>query len=164
MEIRTGQEMYVAELQELVDAERQLVDFLQHAAHDASHNRLEENLMLCREETLAQRERLGTLLTKHAANPREHRDSSVATMVKEAEKMVEIAANERVRDAALIASTQKLLHYQIAAYGTCATLAKHLGLHDDQRMLHDNLEEERAADQRLTKLAKTEINPDALAA
>jgi ferritin-like metal-binding protein YciE len=64
----------------------------------------------------------------------------------------------------LIASAQKLEHYEIAAYGTVAALAGQLDLRDDQQTLHESLEEEKQADLRLTKLAKREVNPDALAA
>jgi ferritin-like metal-binding protein YciE len=52
---------------------------------------------------------------------------------------------------------------QIAAYGTVAALAGELDLRDDQQMLHESLEEEKQADLRLTKVAKSEVNPDALA-
>jgi ferritin-like metal-binding protein YciE len=61
-------------------------------------------------------------------------------------------------------AAQKLEHYEIAAYGTVAALAGQLDLRDDQQMLHESLEEEKQADVRLTKLAKREVNPDALAA
>ena len=59
---------------------------------------------------------------------------------------------------------QKLEHYEIAAYGTAAALAGQLELRDDQRTLHESLEEERQADLALTQLAKGEVNRDALAA
>ena len=64
----------------------------------------------------------------------------------------------------MIASAQKLEHYEIAAYGTAAALASQLELRDDQRMLHDSLEKERKTDAALTKLAKGEVNQDAAAA
>jgi ferritin-like metal-binding protein YciE len=81
----------------------------------------------------------------------------------ETEKMLALLEGE-LRDAGLIASAQKLEHYEIAAYGTAAALAGQLELRDDQRMLHDSLEEERKADAALTKLAKGEVNQDAAAA
>ena len=69
-----------------------------------------------------------------------------------------------LRDAGLIASAQKLEHYEIAAYGTAVALAGQLNLRDDQKMLHDSLEEEKNADVMLTLLAKGEVNRAALAA
>jgi ferritin-like metal-binding protein YciE len=69
-----------------------------------------------------------------------------------------------IRDAGLIASAQRLEHYEIAAFGTAAALAGQLDLRDDQRTLHESLEEEKKADLLLTQLAKREVNRDALAA
>ena len=77
--------------------------------------------------------------------------------------MLSLLEGDDLRDAGLIASAQKLEHYEIAAYGTAAALAGQLELRDDLRMLHDSLEEERKVDAAL-KLAKGEVNRDALAA
>jgi ferritin-like metal-binding protein YciE len=92
-------------------------------------------------------------------------------LVNETEMMLGMLKGNDLRDAGLIASAQKLEHYEIAAYGneiaaygTVAALAGQLDLRDDQQMLHESLEEEKQADVRLTKLAKGEVNPDALAA
>jgi ferritin-like metal-binding protein YciE len=78
--------------------------------------------------------------------------------------MLKLVKGNDLRDAALIASAQKLEHYEIAAYGTAAALAGQLELREDQSMLHDSLEEERQIDALLTELAKSEVNQDALLA
>jgi ferritin-like metal-binding protein YciE len=78
--------------------------------------------------------------------------------------MLSLLEDDNLRDAGLVASAQKLEHYEIAAYGTAAALASQLELRDDQRMLHDGLEEEWKTDAALTKLAKGEVNQDAAAA
>ena len=85
-------------------------------------------------------------------------------LVHETEKMLGILKGNELRDAGLIASAQKLEHYEMAAYGTAAALAGQLDFRDDQRTLHVSLEEERQADLLLTQLAKREVNRDALAA
>jgi ferritin-like metal-binding protein YciE len=82
-------------------------------------------------------------------------------LLNETEKMPSLLEDDNLRDAGLIASAQKLEHYEIAAYGTAAALASQLELRDDQRMLHDSLEEERKTNAALTKLAKGEVNQDA---
>jgi len=82
-------------------------------------------------------------------------------LLNETEKMLSLLEDDNLRDAGLIASAQKLEHYEIAAYGTAAALASQLELRDDQRMLHDSLEEERKTNAALTKLAKGEVNQDA---
>ena len=71
--------------------------------------------------------------------------------------------DNKLRDAGLIASAQKLEHYEIAAYGTAAALAGQLDLREDQQTLHESLEEEKEADALLTKLAKGEVNRDSVA-
>jgi ferritin-like metal-binding protein YciE len=88
----------------------------------------------------------------------------MTALIAETEKMLRILQGDDLRDAGLIASAQKLEHYEIAAYGTAAALAGQLDLREDQRTLHDILEEERRMDLLLTKLAKGEVNRDALAA
>jgi ferritin-like metal-binding protein YciE len=84
-------------------------------------------------------------------------------LVHETEKMLGILKGNELRDAGLIASAQKLEHYEMAAYGTAAALAGQLGFRDDQRTPHVSLER-RQADLLLTQLAKREVNRDALAA
>jgi ferritin-like metal-binding protein YciE len=117
-----------------------------------------------REQTQAQRQRLESMLQKHGANPRAHIDQAMQALVNETKKMMDMVKGNDLRDAALIASAQKVEHYEIAAYGTAAALAGQLDLRDDQRLLHQSLEEEREADAVLTSLAKGEVNRDALAA
>jgi ferritin-like metal-binding protein YciE len=92
---------------------------------------------------------------------RTHRPGPVQALVTETEKMLRLVKGNDLRDAALIASAQKLEHYEMAAYGTAAALAGQLELHEDQTLLHDSLEEERETEALLTKLAKGEVNQDA---
>lgn len=96
------------------------------------------------------------------SSPYVHTDQAEEALVAETEKMLKLVKGNDLRDAALIASAQKLEHYEMAAYGTAAALAGQLELRDDQRMLHESLEEERQTDALLTTLAKGEVNQDAL--
>jgi ferritin-like metal-binding protein YciE len=162
-QITNFKDMYIAELQELVSMEGQLADELPRMAEVASHLSLKNFLMNHREETQLQRQRLESILQKHGANPRAHTDQAMQALVNETEMMLGML-NGDLRDAGLIASAQRIEHYRIAAYGTVAALAGQLDLRDDQQMLHESLEEKKQADLRLTKLAKREVNPDALAA
>jgi ferritin-like metal-binding protein YciE len=85
-------------------------------------------------------------------------------LINETEKMIAMVKGDDLRDAALIASAQKVEHYEIAAYGVVASLAGQLDLRDDQQLLHESLKEEKEADAELTKLAKSEVNQAAVAA
>ena len=93
-------------------------------------------------ETKAQSKRLQSILQNHGAKLRAHTDQAMEALINETEKMLSLLEGDDLRDAGLIASLQKLEHYEIAAYGTAAALAGQLELRDDQRMLHDSLEEE----------------------
>jgi ferritin-like metal-binding protein YciE len=66
-----------------------------------------------------------------------------------------------VLDAALIAAAQAVEHYEITRYGALVSWAKQLGRSDCANVLHRNLEEERAADQKLTQIAKSKVNLEA---
>jgi len=164
MEISSFMDMYVAELQELTSVEEQLADSLLRLAEMASHPALKSALVHHRGETLLQKQRLESILLKHDANPNAHTDQAMQALIHETEKMLTILKGDDLRDAGLIASAQKLEHYETAAYGTAAALAGQLNLRGDQEILHKSLEEERQADILLTRLAKSEVNPDALAA
>jgi ferritin-like metal-binding protein YciE len=87
-----------------------------------------------------------------------HTDQDMQALIHETRKMLSILGGDDLRDAGLIAYAQKL------AYGTAAALAGQLDLRDEQKMLHRSLDEEREFDVLLTRIAKREVNPDALAA
>lgn len=164
MEISTFKDMYLAELQELVSVEEQLAEALLRMAAAASHPALKDALVDHHAETLAQKERLLAILRTHGVDPAAHVDQAMQALIRETRKMLGILEGDDLRDAGLIASIQKLEHYEIAAYGSAAALAGQLELRDDQMLLHDSLLEEKEADARLTDIAKGEVNPDALAA
>jgi ferritin-like metal-binding protein YciE len=164
MLITNFKDLYIAELQEMRSLEGQLGEALKRMAEVASNPTLKSALMALRERALAQEQRLWSMLSRLDANPRAHTDQAVQALVGEAEKMLTMVKGNDLRDAAIVASAQKVGHYQIAAYGTAAALAGQLDLRDDQRALHQSLDEEKDGDWALTQLAKGEINRDAVAA
>ena len=101
----------------------QLGKALRRMAEVASHPSLKNALMHHREQTQVQKQRLESILQKHSANPRAHTDQAMQALINETEKMITVVKGDDLRDAALIASAQKVKHYEIAAYGTAAALA-----------------------------------------
>ena len=85
-------------------------------------------------------------------------------LIAEAEKTVSMIDEPLLRDAEMIASAQKVEHYEIAAYGTVAAYAGILGFTDDQNTLHAILDEEKNTDRTLTDLAEKLVNKDAVRA
>jgi ferritin-like metal-binding protein YciE len=163
MQITNFRDMYIAELQELRSAEMQLTETWRRAAEVAANPRLTNIFVKHGEQTQLQKERLDQLLQHHRADPKAHTDQAMQALVHETEKMMATVEGNDLRDAALIASAQKLAHYEIAAFGTAAALADQLGLRDDQKVLDTCLNEEKRADANLTDIAKREVNQDAVA-
>jgi len=162
MEIKSFKDMYVAELQELASAERQVADILPRMAEVVASPALKQALLKQCEQTETRRQRVAALLEKRDALGTGHTDQGMQALVHETEKMLTMLKGEELRDAGLIASAQRLKHYEIAGYGIAAALAGQLDFRDDQKQLHRSLEEEKRADVLLTHLAKGEVNRDAL--
>jgi ferritin-like metal-binding protein YciE len=156
--------MYVAELQELRNVEAQLIEVLRRMTEQAVHPELKEALLQHEEETLLHTQRLDDLLDRAGADPRAHIDQAMEAMVRECEKMMMMVRQTDLRDAGIIASAQKLEHYEIAACGTAAALAGQLGLRDDQRVLLASADDAKRIDLLLSDIAEEVVNPDALAA
>lgn len=162
MQIDTFQDMYVAELQELHSAERALEKALPRFAGAAHHDTLKAAFNAQRAEARQLEERLGKLLSRHGAMPLEHVDQAMQALLGESERWRLTLKNPNLADAGLIDSMQRIVHYQIAAYGTVTALASQLGRQDDKAVLHDILEAKKANDRGLTDIAKSVVNQDAV--
>ena len=160
MKVREFHDLYLKELQEAHSVERQLVDALPRMKSAASDPDLKQAIENHLGETRKQLERLGSIVKRHDADPSEHEDQSMRSLIAEEEKWAGML-NDSLRDAALIASAQRIEHYEIAVYGTLACWAKQLGHDEDLDVLLTILDEEKQADERLTELAKREVNPSA---
>lgn len=161
MQINTFKDMYTAELSELHDAERQIGEALSRLMGRVRHDGLKQILTTFRDQGQAHRSRITDILGRCNVNPDRHKDQSVTRLIEETEKMEDILSSPDLADAGLIASLQKIAHYQIAAYGTAATYADVLGFDGDKGDLHQILDEQKAIDTRLTTVAKSVVNPDA---
>ena len=156
-------QIYISELQEQRSAEEQLMQALPKMSEMAHDTQLASALQEHLRETRTQLDRLDEILSRHGAEPREHTDRSMETILGEAGKWAMMIDDPEPRDAGLIASAQRIEHYEIAVYGTLATWAKQLGLNEDTDILLTILEEEKNADWKLTALAKKQVNREAAA-
>jgi ferritin-like metal-binding protein YciE len=103
---------------------------------------------------------LESLLAKSAVEVRDHPDDAMLALIEETHKMAAICA-PKVRDAALAASLQRIIHYKIAGYGTIASYAKALGHLDEAGHFAQLADRDKALDVEFTELAKATLNPDA---
>jgi ferritin-like metal-binding protein YciE len=161
MQVSDFRQMYVTQLQQQCSVEDQLVRALPKMAEMVQNNQLKQAIQHHLEETKSQRDRVNGLLRRHGAEGQKHQDEAIQTIVQEAERFGKMVSDPDCRDAAAIASAQRVEHYEIASYGTLATWAKELGLDEDQKTLHEILEQEKKTDEKLSKLAKGVINREA---
>jgi ferritin-like metal-binding protein YciE len=160
MKLESLQDLYVDELKDLYHAETQLTKALpkmvKAAASEELRTAFEEHL----EETEHQIERLETIFKELDASPKGKKCKAMAGLVAEGKEMMEMDGEDAVKDAALIAAAQRVEHYEMAGYGTVRTYAELLGYDKAAKLLQETLDEEAAADAKLTELAK-KINVEA---
>jgi ferritin-like metal-binding protein YciE len=148
-------DLFYEELRDVLSAERQLVKALPKMAAKASN----ENLAKAFEEHLAQTEkqaeRVEQAFAETGKTARAKTCEAMKGLIEEASSMMKEKAEPEVMDAALIASAQKVEHYEIASYGTLCTWAKALGYTQALQLLKQNMSEEVDTDQLLTNLSET---------
>ncbi|MFW6024326.1 MAG: ferritin-like domain-containing protein [Dichotomicrobium sp.] len=161
MKVDDFQQMYLAELQEIHSAEAQLAKALPELAERASTPQLKGAFQDQLSETRSHLERMEDLLKHHGTDPSAHDDQSMQAIVSETGKWARMIDAPNLRDAAMIASAQRMAHYEIAVYGTLASWAQKMGLDDDAETLHALCEEEKHTDRRLTELSESLVDPKA---
>jgi len=163
MKRHTLHDLFIDQLRDTYDAEKQLVKALPKLAKVASSPDLQEAFTHHLEETERQIERLEKVFEAAGYKAKSKTCEAMKGLVEEGKDIMDWKAEPDVLDAGLIAAAQKVEHYEIASYGCLCTWAEKLGYHEGQRLLHETLEEEKHADEKLTQLAQAHINEDAAA-
>jgi ferritin-like metal-binding protein YciE len=158
MELQTLTDLYIHELKDLYSAEQQLVKALPKMAKAAVNKELAAGFEEHLEQTKGHAQRLEEILSSHKQTVRGPKCKGMEGLVAEGAELIEEEADDEVKDAGLIAAAQRVEHYEMVGYGTARCYAELLGDKEDANLLQMTLEEERATDQKLTKLAKTAIN------
>ena len=135
----------------------ELPKMIKAASHPELQSAFEEHL----EQTEGQVERLDQVFKLLGVPAKGRKCEGMAGLIEEGKKVMEEDADPAVRDAALIASAQKVEHYEIASYGCVCTYAEMLGYDQVHDLLGQNLEEEETTDEKLTELAESVINIEA---
>ncbi|HEX8322736.1 MAG TPA: ferritin-like domain-containing protein [Tepidisphaeraceae bacterium] len=159
--INTLHEFLVEQLRDLYSAETQILANLPTMAKQTSHPDLRMAFEAHVRETEQQKERLERIATQMNFSPGGHTCAAMQGIAKEAQQWLAEAGTDDVRDAGLIANAQRVEHYEIAGYGTARAIAERLGLAPVVALLEQTLQEEKATDQKLTRLALSSINEDA---
>ena len=160
MKMNNLHELYVDELKDLLDAEKQLVKALPKMAKAASHPELKQAFENHLEETRVHVQRLETILGE-LGETRGKKCHGMEGLIEEGKELMEEDAEEDVLDAGLIAKAQHVEHYEMAGYGCVRTYAQLMGHTRHQELLQTTLDEEGAADKLLTSIAESSINIEA---
>lgn len=163
MNIQSLTDLLLAELQDLYDAEQQLLKALPKMAEAAFSEDLREAFEVHANETQGQVERLEQIFKTLKTPAKGKHCPAMAGLIEEGEELMEgdKESDPSVLDAALIVAAQKIEHYEIASYGSARTFAETLGATEVMKLLQQTLDEESATDTKLTALATSTINLDA---
>lgn len=157
----TLQDLFIHDLSDIYSAEKQLTRALPKLARACSQAALSDVFMTHLEMTRGQIERIDRVVELAGLKLKRIKCVAMEGLVEEGHDLIEEIEKGPVRDAGLIGAAQKAGHYEIAGYGTLAALACRLDFNEAAKLLHATLEEEKALDQKLTRLAEGDINAQA---
>ena len=157
-DIKTMNDLFVHQLQDIYYAEKQLVKALQEMAGKATDKQLKDGFLAHLDETRNHVQRLEQVFKMHGAAAKAIDCPAIDGIIEEANEVAGDVADKAVLDAALINAGQVAEHYEIARYGSLIAWAKQLGRNDCASILQRTLEEEKAADKKLTQIAESNVN------
>ena len=156
------QDLFLDELKDLHNAERQIIAALPKMQKAASNPDLQAAFEEHLEQTKEHVNRLEQVFDIIGEKVQGKTCRAMQGIVEEAKEMMEEKGSDpSVMDAALIACAQRVEHYEIAAYGCVRTYARMLGYNDAEKLLQQTLDEEAETDEKLSALAETSINVEA---
>jgi ferritin-like metal-binding protein YciE len=156
------QDIYVEQLQDLYSAEQQILKALPKMAKGAASSQLQSAFQEHEVQTRVHVDRLEKIFTQLGEKPGGHKCKGMEGLIAEGNEVLEEHDESEARDAAMIAAAQRVEHYEIAGYGTVRTMANMLGLADQAELLQRTLDEEGTTDKKLTSLAETVVNVNAM--
>jgi len=160
-DIRTLDDLFVHTLQDIYYAENQITKALPTMIAKVTDPQLKQGFETHLTETKGHVKRLEQVFQMHGKSPKAVDCPAIDGIIKEANEVAGDVGDKNVLDAALLASAQAVEHYEITRYGTLIAWAQQLGRPDCARVLQQNLEEEKAADKKLTAIAESKVNKKA---
>ncbi len=148
----TMQDLLVQEMQDLYDAEKQLVKALPKMVKAASSEELSQAFGAHLEQTKGHVERMERAFEMLKQKPKSKTCAAMKGLISEAQERIEANEDGALADSAMICAAQKVEHYEIAGYGTLKAWADELGLEDVAALLQETLQEEKEADHKLTDI------------
>ncbi len=160
-DIKSMDDLFVHTLQDIYYAENQILKSLPQMIEKATSPELKQAFEAHLGETRGQVERLERVFKMHGQEVKGVTCAAMDGILNEAKEIIGEVADPEVLDAAMLASAQAVEHYEITRYGTLVAWAKQLGRQDCASVLQQNLDEEKATDQKLTAIAESKVNQKA---
>jgi len=154
-------DLLVDHLKDLYDAEQRLTAALPKMSAAANSSALKSAFDSHLKETKNQVTRLEKAFQALGQKPQAVTCQAMQGLIAEGQEAIDASGNPDVKDAALIAAAQRVEHYEIAGYGCARTFAQQLKKTEVVRLLQETLDEEAAADKKLSALAENSVNPHA---
>ena len=161
--ITTLEDLYTDMLKDLYSAEKQLVKALPKMAKAAQSSDLQKAFQNHLKQTEGHVERIERIFSDMDGSPRGKKCAAMEGLVEEGSELLQEDIDPNVLDAGLIAAAQKVEHYEIASYGTVRAWAERLGKTRAVQLLQQTLDEESAANEKLTQIAESQANVEAQA-
>ena len=156
--IKTFDDLFVHTLQDIYYAEQQIMKALPKMIDKATNPELKQGFETHLRETDGQIQRLEQVFRMHGTTPKGATCPAIDGIIKETNEIAGDIADKQVLDAALIAAAQAVEHYEITRYGTLIAWAREMGREDCAAVLAETLAEEKATDEKLTRMAESRIN------
>ena len=146
--------LYKGQLQYLLSTEKQIIEGLDSMIEHAQDTQLKQAFQSHQQETRVQADRLRSILSELTGDDDDKKDPIITALVGSGTNIVRESSEGPVRDAGLLATAQKIEHYEIASYGSAREWAATLGLTSHASLLEKSLEEEKHADALLTTISQ----------
>jgi len=155
MSVETLDDLLVEELKDLYSAEKQITKALPKMAKAASSEDLRQAFESHLEETNGHVERLEKIFEALGKSSRGKTCAGMKGLLSEGSELIQVIDKGDVLDSGLISAAQRVEHYEMAGYGSVRSLAELSGNSQVVDLLQATLDEEKAADQKLTQISKT---------
>lgn len=162
MRIETMEELFITQIQDLYDAEEQLVEALPKMAEASASPDLRSAFEEHLKQTKGHVQRLEQIFSEVGKKGGGETCEAMQGLIEEGEEIIDEMEESAVRDAGLIAAADRVEHYEMAAYGTARLIAEALGLTKAAKLLQQTLDEEKKADEKLMKIAEEKVLQEAM--
>ncbi len=163
MELTDLKSLLVHNLQDMYSAEQQAIEAMPKVAEHVKSPKLKKLIETHLKQTEKQKDRVEKACKALGAEATGETCKAMAGLVKETQGFLKEKAEPAVFDAGIVVLLQKIEHYEIAGYGSCATYAELLGERKAYDLICENLDEEESADKKLSRTAKDVLNERAMA-